>query len=329
LKKISDFIRKNRSFILTTHAVPDGDGLGSQVALHRTLLALGKKSTILNSHPTPAKFDLIDPQLEIRVYDGKSGLPRADGIFILDTHDCKMLGSLEAAIRATKIPVVFLDHHVPDTVGGLPKGLHLIDESYGSTGELVFALLKDLKFPIDLAVALPLYVSILTDTGSFRFNRTTAHSHRVVAELLETGISPEDVYEKIYARDSFAKVRLLGHVLENVVTSEDDRVAWLTISKTMRDKFGASVEDTEAYVGHLTLLEKVDIGLLFREEDDGRIKVSFRGNRNLPILDLAKQFGGGGHRYSAGVRMDGPLEAAILRVSQAAVGYLLVGRMLR
>ncbi len=311
MKKVLDLIKKKNSFLLTTHVMPDGDGLGSEMALHRYLKSQKKKSYVVNSHATPLKFELVDPKSEIQVFGELAKLPKVDAILVLDTHDPKMLGGMEKSLRALGVPIVYLDHHVLDEKQlGIENEIYFVDEKYGSTGELIFALLKTLRARIDRAIALPIYVSILTDTGSFRFNRTTASSHRVAAELLETGISPEEVYRCIYARDSFAKIRLFGHVLENIKTSIDEKIAWLSIPKEMREHFQATVEDTEAFVNQLTLIEGVQVGILFREEDDGRVKVSLRGNRNIPILAVAQKFGGGGHRFAAGMRMRFPMEEA-------------------
>jgi phosphoesterase RecJ-like protein len=229
-----------------------------------------------------------------------------------------MLGSLSAPLKALGVPVLFLDHHVSS---GNTPALHFIDEEYGSTGELVYALLSHLGAGIDREMAVAIYVAILTDTQSFRFKRTSPRSHSIAADLLSKGVSPEEVYRQIYARDSLAKIRLFGQVLESIHSTADDRVAWLVVTKPMRDHYRATVEDTEAFVNQLTLIEGVSIGLLFREEDDGKIKVSLRGN-DVPVFSLAKTFGGGGHRFAAGIKMEGPLADAIHRVVDAAVAAL-------
>ena len=195
---------------------------------------------------------------------------------------------------------------------------HLIDEQYGSTGELLYTLLRFLRADIDAEMAMAIYVAIVTDTSSFRFKRTTPRSHLIAAELLQKGISPEAVYQHIYARDSFAKIRLFGHVLENIKTSDDERIAWLNIPRDLRHRYKATIEDTEAFVNQLTLIEGVDIGMLFREEDDGRIKVSIRGNGEIPVFGIAKKFGGGGHRHAAGMKLECSLAEAIQKVFDEA-----------
>jgi phosphoesterase RecJ-like protein len=179
-----------------------------------------------------------------------------------------------------------------------------------------------MRADIDSEMAMAIYVAIVTDTSSFRFKRTSPRSHLIAAELLQKGISPEDVYQHIYARDSFAKIRLFGHVLENIKTSSDERIAWLTIPRDVRRRYQATIEDTEAFVNQLTLIEGVDIGMLFREEDDGRIKVSVRGNGEIPVFGIAKKFGGGGHRHAAGMKLECSLDEAVRLIYDEATAIL-------
>jgi phosphoesterase RecJ-like protein len=275
----------------------------------------------VNTHATPTKFTLVDPRNEIQVHDPAKPLPKVDAVFVLDTNELKMLGRLEAAVRALDVPVIFVDHHVPHSDMDVDE--HLIDEQFGSTGELVYSFLRHLRADVDAEMAMGIYVAIVTDTSSFRFKRTTGRSHMIAAELLQKGISPEQVYQHIYARDSFAKIRLFGHVLEGIKTSPDERIAWLTITKEMRQHYNATIEDTEAYVNQLTLIDGVDIGMLFREEDEGHVKVSIRGNGEIPVVGIAKKFGGGGHRHAAGVkRMETTLDEAIRLLYQEAQAVL-------
>lgn len=306
MKRVADLIQKSKRFLITTHAFPDGDGLGSEMALYYYLKRTGKKVTVLNTHPTPAKFHLVDPNGVIQVYDEATPIPEVDVILIVDTHDWKMLGALEKPLHALSEKAVFIDHHIAETTENTASH-RLIDEGHASTGELVYTLLSEMKAKLDLPMAIGIYVAILTDTASFRFQRTSPRSHLIAAKLLELGVLPEQVYQHIYARDSFAKIRLLGHVLEKIQTTENGRIAYLTVTQAMRQHYGATIEDTEAFVNELTLIAGVEIGILFREEEDGRVKVSLRGNHGIPVFAIAKKFGGGGHRFAAGIRIAEPL----------------------
>ncbi len=319
MEKFAQLIRKHERFLLTTHVMPDGDGLGAEMALHGYLKKSGKRSIVLNASPTPEKFQLVDPKGEIQVFTPGQKLPQVEAVFVLDTSDWKMLGPLAEPIKALGVPVIFMDHHVPE-IDNLDN--HLIDEQYASTGELVYAFLRHLRADIDGDIALAVYVSILTDTASFRYKRTSARSHQIAAELLQKGVSPESVYQYIYARDSFAKIRLFGQVLADIRSTPDERIAWLVIPREMRDFHQATIEDTEAFVNQLTLMANVDIGIMFREDDDGRIKVSLRGRGEIPVIGIAKKFGGGGHRHAAGMKLQMSLVEAVRQVCEEATGFL-------
>ncbi len=298
-------------FLLTTHELPDGDGLGSQMALHLALRALGKQSWPINPSETPEKFSLVDPQGQIQVYSVGGALPKVDAILVLDTNELKMMGRMEKALTALGAPILFIDHHEPEQ---MPPGAHFVDESFAATGELVYALIQALGVSLDEAMATALYTAIVTDTAGFRYKRTSPLSHRIAAELLEAGVAPEKVYHAIFARESVAKTRLLGHCLENLKVSLDGKVVWMEVPRKVREAFGATVEDTESFVGFVTLIRGIEFAALFREEEDGRVKVSLRGMGSIPVIEIARALGGGGHRFAAGARVKAPLAEVVQKV---------------
>ncbi len=298
-------------FLLTTHDYPDGDGLGSQVALHRALLKLGKHSVILNPGGTPEKFSIVDPEGQITVHSAAHTLPEFDAVVILDTNELKMLGSLVTPLQKQGKPFIFIDHHAPEA---MPPGNHFVDERFAATGEMVFNLIQALGVELDGVMATALYVAIFTDTGGFRYRRTSALSHQIASALLSKGVEPETVHRAVFARESAAKMRLLGRTLENLELSQDGRVAWVSIPLDTRDSYGATIEDTESFIGFLTLLSGVEIAVLFREEEGNRVKVSLRGMGSRPILEIARALGGGGHRFAAGARLSGSLDSVIKKV---------------
>lgn len=316
MEKFARLIRDHQSFLITTHALPDGDGLGSAVALHLYLEKMGKKAFLWTPSPVPAKFGLLDPARKIKVYSLMDSIPTVDVIFIMDTNELKMLGALQKPVEGSKAVKVFVDHHVRDTQAS--ESEHLIDEKCSSTGELVYNFLEHLKADLDTPMALALYVAILTDTASFRYKRTTARSHQIASELLKKGVLPERVYQEIYARDSLAKTRLYGRVMEGLQLSSSGKVVWGVVTDKDRTHFGASIEDTESFIDHLTHIAGVQICILFREEADGVVKVSLRGNGDVPVFDIARKFGGGGHRHAAGARIKGVLADVSQQVCEAA-----------
>lgn len=318
LKAFSDHLNRFQSLVITTHVQPDGDGIGSCVALYYHLKQKGKKVHVILPSSAPEKFHIADPENLIQVFD-ESHFPKTDAIVVVDTNELKMLGPLAQLITESKTPVLFIDHHVKalkDTKG------HLIDESASSSGELVYRFLDFENCQFNSKIATALYIAILTDTGHFRFHRTTSNTHQVVSELLKFGINPEEIFQNVFGRDSLDKLRLLGMSLSRLQSDKAGQLVWMVIDKTMRLTSGATVEDTESFIGHLTILKNVKIAALFREEDNGTTKLSLRGLRGQSVVDLAKKFGGGGHRFAAGAKIDRPLQEAINLVLQEASSIL-------
>lgn len=311
MKSTLDILRSSNRLLVTTHDFPDGDGLGSQMALVRGLQSLGKTCHALNPGPTPEKFALVDPAQQIRIFTPGAPLPAVDAIVIVDTAELKLMGAMEAPIRAAGVPIVYVDHHTAEAPAG---ETHFVRETYAATGELVHALLSGLRVKLDEGMATALYVAIVTDTAGFRFKRTSPRSHRIAAQLLECGVKPETVYHQIYARESAQKMRLLGYALERLQVSPDGQIAWVTLPRAEREKFGATIEDTESFIGFLTVLQGVQIAALFREEDDGRTKVSLRGMGQTPVLEIARAAGGGGHVFAAGARVSRPMAEVAAQV---------------
>lgn len=306
--KFTDTLRQKDKFLICTHVQPDGDGLGSEVALAHYLASIGKQVLILNPSPTPDKFQIVDPQKIIQVYNPGTKIPPVDVVLIVDTNEVQMLGPMAPLIDSLSVPILFVDHHVRELQD--PSD-HLTDESAGSSGELVFKYLQSVKAQIDIHIATALYVAIVTDTGNFRYQRTSPSTHEIAAHLLRSGVKPEMIFQEVFGKDSPAKLRLLGETLKNLQISDDGKFAWVIISRKNRELFRASIEDTESFIGHLTVLDEICIAGLFREEDDGTTKLSLRGLRNQPVIEIAKVFGGGGHRYAAGAKIKKPLLESI------------------
>jgi bifunctional oligoribonuclease and PAP phosphatase NrnA len=313
-------IQSARSFLVTTHRLPDGDGIGSQVALHLGLVALKKKSYAVNLHSTPPKFSGLDPTQVIRTWPVGSELEPVDIAFIVDTNETSMLGELESAVKVCAKEIIFIDHHVPPKTS--ERALYYYDESASASGELVFQIVKALGLSLTVPMSEALYAAIFTDTGGFRYRRTSGQTHRVTAELIESGVEPEKLYRALFARDSAAKLRLLGNVLDRLEMHGDGQVAVLTVPLATREQYGASVEDTESFVNQIGVLEGVKFGILFREEPGGKVKVSLRGYASREVIGVAEHFGGGGHRFAAGITTGGKLDEVRIKVLEKVLDLL-------
>jgi phosphoesterase RecJ-like protein len=241
---------------------------------------------------------------------------------VVDTGERSRIG--RAAALVSHLPILVIDHHPPgdDALSGgsgSGRGGSLRDATASAAGELVFDVLWEAGWPLSPAAVDGLYVAILTDTGSFRFSNATARVHRVVAELLDRGAAPDDLYGEVYGNIPLRRVRLLQAVLPSVDTSPDGRVAWMTILARTLGELGCTSEDLEGLVDYPRELEGVEVGLLFRELEDGQVKVSLRSNRYVDVNALARSVGGGGHVRASGALVRGSLEQVRERLVSEAV----------
>jgi len=205
-----------------------------------------------------------------------------------------------------------MDHHpnlAPHlNVSDKAQVCFLVDTASSSIGELLYRLfhyshsiLQNIPFfKFSQQVALGLYVSIITDTNSFRYARTTSLSHRIAAELIDYGLQPEEIYQNVYSTKSVEHVRLIGEVLASTHTTENRKIAWVEISKDLRKKYGATSDDVMSIVNFLLLIKEAEILILIREEDDGRKRVSLKSKGRVLVNHIANEYGGGGHDFASG-----------------------------
>ena len=224
---------------------------------------------------------------------------------MLDIADLGRLGMLAETVRTRGVPVSCIDHHVG--VGVLPDGPRYVDPDAAATGELVFELAIANGWQVDQSVARGLYVAILTDTGGFRFSNTRPRTLRVAAELLETGVDPEEIYLEVYARAPEGRPRLFAEALQTLVVEPDHGLAWVTVPPGAIERLGVSSDDLDGVVEFPRSIEGVRMALLFREVSQGRVKVSLRSVGAVDVAAFAKRFGGGGHTKAAGVALLGSL----------------------
>ncbi len=310
-------------FLLTTHVNPDGDGLGSELALAEWLLSRGKQVSILNCSSTPGMFRFLDPGNRIRLFvpdQDASIVAQADAIVVLDTNQLDRLQSMQDSVRASRAVKICIDHHLePESFADHT----VIDVDATSTGEILYRLLLRLQGDhLPPAIAQPLYCAIMTDTGSFRYPRVDPEVHRIVARLIECGADPVGSYAEIYERWSPGRIHLLGEMLAGMKTILDGRLAYVTITRDMLGRTGTREEDTDNFTTYPMSVDGVVAGILFLELRQG-LKMSFRSKGDIPINELAKEFGGNGHKNAAGARLsDGTLSDVQERVLKAAERYV-------
>jgi phosphoesterase RecJ-like protein len=315
-ERLEPLLAGARTAVLATHVTPDGDGIGAEICLHSYLVARGLEARIFNTETTPLRYRFLDERGAVEVYEEvKHGdfLRSADLLFMLDNSAPSRFGPLEAAARASRAVTVCIDHH--NLVDPYWK-VNLIDSSAAATGEMVYRIVEALGGKPDFTAAQAAYVSLVTDTGSFRFGKTTPRSHLLAADLLAQGVSPPHVHEEVYERSSAALVRLSATALAGLRLEEEGRLAWITLTIQQVRTCGGGQEDTSDVVNELLTIDGVRVAVLFKEMEGGRLKLSFRSKGTLDVNRIAQSFGGGGHTNASGAVIDGTIDAkaeAILR----------------
>ncbi len=323
LTHIKQIIQSNKKFVLTTHVNPDGDGLGSELALYRVLKKLGKHATILNHSPTPMNYKFLDPAGDIQKFQPQRDsdtVLAADVIFVIDTNQPDRLRTLEPYVQKSKATKICVDHHLDKDDFA---DHYLIDEDATACGEIVYRLIVEIgDSNIDPSVAQALYAAIMTDTGSFRFPRTDPEIHRITAHLIERGADPTEIYQNVYETWHPGRFHLLGKALGGMKLEYEGRLAYLVLTRSMLEETDSNPDDTENFTNYPMSIVGVGIGILFIELRDG-VKISFRSKGDIPINELAKAFGGNGHRNAAGARIfEKPIEDIVLRVIEKSGEFL-------
>ncbi len=314
--------------VITTHIRPDGDALGSQIALGLFLRALGKTVTLLNADAPPRNLEWMLDLSDVTTFTGAlkqlKRVNEADALVVVDTGTEERVGKLGPVLRDAPGAKLLIDHH-PGPETWFDHQLLRTDAS--ATGELLYDLIAEHDAGlIDAPIATALYAAIMTDTGSFRYGSTTARVHTITADLLARGdIAPEPIHVAIFDTRLPSSLRLLSRALDTVTTVYDGQLAYVVVSLEAMNASGARSDEAEGIVSYPLSLEGVRAVVLFLETPSG-IKCSFRSKGALAINGWARAFGGGGHRNAAGAYFrDAALREVIDRVITAAPKHLDLG----
>lgn len=316
--KITNFLKDKNRLLITTHAHPDGDAIGSQIALAGFLRKIGKEAILINCDETPKFFQFLDKDGEIQTYAGSQHdelIRSTDGAMVVDISDWARLRQVGEAIRRFGLPVACIDHHIPSDDMGQAV---VSDQTASSTGELLYDLIAHSSVEMDQQIVDALYTCILTDTGSFRFSNTTPLTHQVTADLLQRGADFRNIYERVYETNSKSRSLLKGNLLANLHFECNDRLAWFVLTQELLRKTGAELWETEGFSELPRSIEGVEVSLMFMETREGKTKISFRSKGRIAINELAKKFGGGGHKFASGATTTMTLQEALAKVVEEA-----------
>jgi phosphoesterase RecJ-like protein len=291
--RIADALGSRRHVLLLNHVSPDGDCLGSTLALARALWARGQQATVGSHDGVPAMYGFLPDSHRI-VRDVPDGTVFDAAVF-MECSTPDRAGALAA--RAAGVPlVVNIDHHVSNAGYG---DIRLYDTTAAAVGELVYTVVQALVPALDAPTATCLMTALLTDTGSFRYASVTPRTLMIAADLVAHGASPAEIFTRVYENRPAAALRLMGLALSRLTLAEQGRVVWTIVTQEMLKESGASMEEAEGIVGMLCAIADVAVAILFKEEPDGW-RVSLRGRGAVRTHVIAETFGGGGHAAAAG-----------------------------
>lgn len=307
-ERFIDIVKRNSTFLITSHINPEGDAIGSELALALALRKIGKEVEIWNRDPVPEIYRFLPHSERIR-YGGKIDR-RYDVLLLLDCGNFDRTGFIEP-YNPPGNEVFVIDHHQTESP---LKDNGWINPDASSTGELIYELIVSLGIEIDSDISVNLYTAIMTDTGSFRFSSTTPEALRIGAILIEKGARPWEIYEEVYENLPFRKLRLFGYALRTMDRNRDGKVAWITINQRMFRLTGTGAEDTEEFVNYLRSVKGVEVAILFRQTGSKAFKISFRSRGKIDVAKIAEALRGGGHRNASGCELKGNLSEIKERV---------------
>ncbi|MCP5527943.1 MAG: bifunctional oligoribonuclease/PAP phosphatase NrnA [Verrucomicrobiales bacterium] len=300
LPRLLESIEAARTFCVVGHVRPDGDCIGSQLALARGLKAVGRKVCVWNADPLPAKLAFLDPEGWLAPPEPGR---RFDCVIATDAASLDRLGTVAEHVGRRRT-LINIDHHESNTRFG---DLNWVETASPSTGELIHRLYRAAGWPVSPAAADCLFTAISTDTGSFQYPSVRPETFETAAALVREGADLAAICRRVYQSQTLARVKLLRHVYRTFRLSRDGRVAWFWLRPADLTRAGADRSDTEGLIEHVRALESVVVACLFEQTETGAVRISLRSKD--PAVDVnrvAGAFGGGGHPAAAGARLEGP-----------------------
>lgn len=308
LKQIATLLESSNTIVLTAHMQPDGDCLGSMLALYQYLSSAGKNVRMILDDDIPVLYTFL-PGHEM-IEKPAATLIAADLLIILDASDVERIGKVKTYVNA---PILNIDHHVSNTKFA---DYWYIDTQSAATGEIIFELLTECQATISTEMATCLYTAIATDCGFFSYANTSVKTMHYAAALMEYGVRPNVISEHLETKP-LGSIRTLGKVLETLKLHHHGKIATITILPDMLD----NLDSTEGFINYPRVIEGVEIAMMFKAMTDGTVRISFR-SKTTDVSKLALGFGGGGHARAAGCAITGTIDHVMKEVLHAAMKQL-------
>jgi bifunctional oligoribonuclease and PAP phosphatase NrnA len=315
-RAISRVIQQYHSFLITTHIDPDLDALCSQLALARYLLSLGKRVQMINANVFPERYDFLVGSKKIRSPDQR--IAKHDVVIIVDCGDINRIGRVQDYLSKQAV-VINIDHHITNTFFG---DVNLVKSRSSSTAEVIFDFLKSLKVPIDRVMAELLYYGIITDTGSFRYNNTTGHTHRVAASLVDLGLPVYQIYQRVYARFLAKDLKFFLRLSSDFKSFCQGQIIYFCLKKEVIKKIDDRFDVRENLFTLFRSMPHVRVIVIFTEVSEKLTKVNFRSTGHVDVAKIAVAFKGGGHQAASGCRIPNDLKRSQLKVLSVIKAHL-------
>jgi phosphoesterase RecJ-like protein len=299
LARIVDEIRTRQRFVITSHARPDGDAIGSSLAMAYALRAMGKQARVVSKDPAPPPMLVFPGVPEIEVVDSMDD--PGDAVIIMECGDVTRTGiaGLDTGF------VINIDHHPGNSMYG---AVNWFDLGAAACGEMVFHLIRALGVPLSYEIAVHIYIAILTDTGSFHYSSISPQTFDICRQCMEAGVDPPTVARSIFDSNNLGRLKLFGAVLSGMELDPTGRLAIVMVDEALAEKCGGTYEDTEGLINLPLTVKEIVAVVFFKENAPGDWRVSLRSKGAIDINAVAKEFGGGGHKNASGCSATGTLE---------------------
>jgi phosphoesterase RecJ-like protein len=309
IQQVVDTVRTRRRFVLSSHARPDGDSIGSQLAMAYALRELGLEATVVNADPAPPPLLAFPGVPDIRIAPTVEG--EFDAAIIMECGDLKRTG----VSGLERFFVINIDHHPGNASYGQ---INWFDPSAAACGEMVFDLVRALDVPLTKTIATHIYLAILTDTGSFHYSSISPRTFDICRECLEAGVDPVLVARNVYDSNNMGRLKLFGAVLGAMQIDQTGRIAIVYVDHEMARAAGGTYEDTEGLINLPLTVKEIEAVVFFKQDKGDQYRVSMRSKGEVDIGVIAKEYGGGGHKNAAGCSIAGPIE----ELQKALVGKI-------
>lgn len=305
LSQVVELIETKHRFMITAHVRPDGDSLGSSLALYWILVALGKEAVVIMRDRVPHAYRSLPGADDVQTMPAI--VDHFDGAFVIECSDIDRPG----LVGLEKQNVVNIDHHSTTALFG---NINWIDSTASAVGEMIYNLCKALGVTPTKEIATCTYTALLTDTGSFQFSNTTERTFKIASELVRRGVEPATVSQALFYSYPYSKIKLLGLALSTLERDETGQIAWIRVDRDAMVDAAADEEDADGIVNYGLSIADVKAVALFKELDDNTWRISLRSKNKINVARVAEQFGGGGHKNASGCSAEGAYEDISSRV---------------